>query len=133
MNSNKRNADLERATIAKAHGIDASELPGFLTEIPFGNQTVIQQSAESKAPPAIGNLTKAAVLALAAGAVGFGAKSLLDTPKPEVPPPVDAVIEWEITPNGTESGGSATVRTVESGILEATSNSFNADVGGSPE
>jgi len=100
MNSLKRNADVERAQVAKLNGVDPATLPGFLSEIPFGNQTLIQQSAESKAPSTLGNLAKGAVLALAAGAAGFGLSQLNTKPKPLPPPPVNAVIEWEITPDG---------------------------------
>lgn len=100
MNVMKRNSDVERAAIAKQNGIDPRELPNFLAEIPFGNQTVVQQSAENPAPSAVGNFTKAAVLALAAGAAGFGLSQLNIAPEPlPLPPPVNAVIEWEITPN----------------------------------
>jgi len=103
MNVLKRNSDVERAAVAKANGIDPSTLPNFLSEIPFGNQTVVQQSAESKAPSALGTITKTAVLALAAGAAGFGLSQFHTEPEPLPPPPVNAVIEWEITPDGQSS------------------------------
>jgi len=119
MNTMKRNADVERATVAKANGINPAELQGFLAEIPFGNQTIVSQSAESKAPSAFGNFTKAAVLALAAGAIGFGANHLLQTPKPVTPPPVNAVLEWEITPDGERAGTGVftEIRSDESRVL----------------
>ena len=118
MNVMKRNSDVERATIAKQNGIDPRELPGFLAEIPFGNQTLVQQSAENPAPSAIGNFTKAAVLALAAGAAGFGLSQLGTAPEPQptTPPPVNAVIEWEITPNESIISRDSSVFTEERGV-----------------
>lgn len=117
MNVMKRNSDVERAAIAKQNGIDPRELPNFLAEIPFGNQTLVQQSAEIPAPSAVGNFTKAAVLALAAGAAGFGLSHFNTAPEPlPLPPPVNAVLEWEITPNESIISGDSSVFSEERGV-----------------
>jgi len=117
MNSLKRTSDVERAVVAKQNGVDPGSLPNFLTEIPFGNTTVVQQSAESKAPSTLGVITKAAVLALAAGAAGFGLSQINMAPKPiPLPPPVDAVLEWEITPDGETRGSHSSVLSTERGV-----------------
>jgi len=100
MNCLKREGDSQRATIAKGNGIDPATLPGMGNEIPFGNVTISQQSSPGSS---LGKFTQAAVLALAAGAAGFGLHNLMKEPEAETiqpPPPVNAVIEWEITPNG---------------------------------
>jgi len=100
VNSLKRESDVERAAVAKHNGIDPASLPGFGQEVPWGNNTsIVTQSATQGS--LLGKITQVATLALAAGAIGLGANFLLnkETPKPEIPPPVDAVIEWEITPN----------------------------------
>jgi len=120
MNVLKRNSDVERAVIAEQHGVDPGKLPNFLAEIPFGNQTVVQQSAESKASPSIGNFTKGAVLALAAGAAGFGLSQLNTAPEPLPPPPVNAVIEWEIVPDGETRRSDSSVFIEERGIHQGT-------------
>jgi len=116
MNVMKRNSDVERAVIAKDNGMDPAQLQGFLAEIPFGNQTIVSQAAEAtvKAPSSVGNFTKGAVLALAAGAAGFGLSQLNTTPEPLAPPPVNAVLEWEITPDGQSE--SRSVSRTEHGI-----------------
>ena len=116
MNSLKREGDNQRATLAEQHGVNAATLPGFGAEIPFGNTFLSQNSTGSPR----GKLAQVAILALAAGAAGFGLHSLLkETPKTEAPPPVDAVLEWEITPNG-ESGRRG-VSTETSGFHSETS------------
>jgi len=120
MNTLKRASDSQRATVAEQHGVNASELPGFGTEIPFGNTYVSQSSKGS-------SLIQAAVLALAAGAIGFGASALLKPPKPDVvappvnaaPPPIDVALDWEITPNGEFRTRS--IRGEESSISSETS------------
>ena len=120
MNTMKRNSDVERAAVAKANGMDPAQLQGFLAEIPFGNQTIVSQSAEAKvkAPSSLGNLAKGAVLALAAGGAGFGLSQLNLGPEPLAPPPVNAVLEWEITPDGQP--GSTTVSATELGVHSET-------------
>ena len=109
LNRFKRNSDSERAAVAKAHGIEASSLPGFGQEVPWGNNTIISQQTQGSLLGKVGSI---AALTLAAGAIGFGANHLLNTPKTEVPPPVNAVLEWEITPDGEP--GSRTIRESES-------------------
>lgn len=119
MNSLKREGDAQRATLAEQHGVHAASLPGFGTEIPFGNTYVSQSSTGSP----LGKVAQVAILALVAGAIGFGANSLLtkETPKLVTPPPVNAVIEWEITPDGEFRSGSSSVRREESRISEEAS------------
>ena len=116
MNTMKRNSGVERAAVAKAHGMDPAQLQGFLAEIPFGNQTIVSQAAEAtvKSPSSVGNLAKGAVIALAAGAAGFGLTNLNTAPEPLAPPPVNAVLEWEIEPNGKL--GSTSLRSSELGV-----------------
>ena len=108
MNSMKRNSDVERAAVAKQHGMNPAELQGFLAEIPFGNQTIVSQAAEAtiKAPSSLGKIAMGAVLALAAGGAGFGLSQLNLDPEPLAPPPVNAVLEWEITPDGQSESSS---------------------------
>jgi len=114
MNSLKREGDNQRATLAKQHGVQAASLPNFGAEIPFGNTYVSQNSTGSS----LGKLTQAAVLALAAGAAGFGLQSYFSTPKtePSTPPPVNAVLEWEITPDGESGTSSRSVSVEERGV-----------------
>ena len=102
MNTMKRNSDVERAAVAKANGMDPAQLQGFLAEIPFGNQTIVSQAAETttKASSLTGKLAMGAVLALAGGAASVGLMSLNSDPVPLAPPPVNAVLEWEIIPDG---------------------------------
>jgi len=104
MNSLKRESDSQRATTAKQHGLNVADLPGFGAEIPFGN-TFVSQNSTGSSPMA--KLAMGAVLVLAAGAAGFGLQSLLSpTPETITPPPVDAVLEWEITPDGESRSSS---------------------------
>ena len=119
MNSLKREGDAQRATLAEQHGVNAANLPGFGSEIPFGNTFVSQSSTGSP----LGKATQVAILALVAGAIGFGANSLLkeETPEPVTPPPVNAVIEWEITPDGDLRERSSSIRREESRISEEAS------------
>jgi hypothetical protein len=130
-NGFKREADLERATVAKANGMEAKDIPGFMQEVPFGNVTTIHQVAPSATPPSTG-IAKWVAVVLAAGAIGFGSSFLLNPPippKPETPPPVNAVIEWEIVPDDTQSGSSS-IRTGESRFLgEASENIGNRIIG----
>jgi len=114
MNSLKREGDNQRAAIAEQHGVQATNLPGFGQEIPFGNTYVSQNSTGSS----LGKLTQAAVLALAAAAAGFGLQSYLSPPKtePSMPPPVNAVLEWEITPDGESGSSSRSVSVEERGV-----------------
>ena len=44
VNRLKRNADHERATVAKQHDIDPTSLPGFGEEVPWGNTTTVLRS-----------------------------------------------------------------------------------------
>ena len=105
MNMFKRESDAQRAASAKQHGVQVADLPGYGAEIPFGN-TVINQSSTGSP---LGKLTQEAVLALVAGVAGFGLSNL-NTPKPvDTPPPVDAVIEWEIVPDGAFTRGSSSI------------------------
>ena len=113
MNSLKREGDNQRAALASQHGVQAANLPGFGQEIPFGNTYVSQNSTGSS----LGKFTQAAVLALAAAAAGFGLQSYL-SPKtePSTPPPVNAVLEWEITPDGESGTSSRSVSVEERGV-----------------
>lgn len=102
VNRLKRNSDVERAAVARQYDLKAADLPGFGQEVPWGNNTTITQSATSP----LAWIGSVAAIALTAGALGFGASHFLkeSTPQPEAPPPVNAVLEWEITPNERTSG-----------------------------
>jgi len=116
MNSLKREGDSQRAAQAKQHGIQATDLPGYGNEIPFGNTFVSQNSTGSP----LGKLAQVAVLALTAGVAGFGLNNFL-TPKADttaVPPPVNAVLEWEIIPDGDSRSSSREVSERTLGVRE---------------
>jgi len=124
MNSLKREGDSQRAVMAKQYGVNPADLPNFGAEIPFGNVNISQRSNGSS----FGKLTQAAVLALAVGAAGFGLHSYMKEPAAETitPPPVNAVIEWEIIPDGESSSGSVSSEALR--LREGTSTSSSSEI-----